>query len=85
MSSAQGSDSSRAEQHAEARDARTARRTWLWDHSGRLAGTLLFLVAAGAMVFLAAIGFTPALYLVVLLAVGVVVIAVGGRIRGSMR
>ncbi|MDA8291910.1 MAG: hypothetical protein M0Z33_09570 [Actinomycetota bacterium] len=61
---------------------RARRAAWLWDHSGRLAGLALGGGGFAAMVFLAAIGFRPALYLVVLLVAGVTVIAVGGRIRG---
>ena len=63
-------------------DAAT-RGQWLWDHAGRLAGAALGVIALASMVFLAAIGFKPALYLVVLLAVGVATIAIGGRIRGT--
>jgi hypothetical protein len=43
----------------------------------------LFGLAFAAMVFLAAIGFHPALYLIVLLVVGVGTIAIGGRIKGA--
>ncbi|HUY30000.1 MAG TPA: hypothetical protein VMV02_03280 [Acidimicrobiales bacterium] len=63
--------------------AGTGGGSWLWAHAGRLAGIALAVVAFAAMVFLAAIGFRPALFLVVLLVTGVAVIAVGGRIRGS--
>lgn len=61
------------------------RARWLWDHAGRIAGVGLVLLAFAAMVFLAAIGFKPALFLVVLLVAGFVMIALGGRIRGSLR
>lgn len=61
----------------------TGRGRWLSDHSGRLAGAGLGLLGFSATVFLAAIGFKPAFFLVVLLVAGVLTIAVGGRIRGS--
>lgn len=64
-------------------DAPRAGRTWLWDHIGRLAGIALGVLAFAALVFLAAIGFKPALFLIVLLVAGVVIIAVGGRIRSA--
>ncbi|MCU1494361.1 MAG: hypothetical protein JWO62_2125 [Acidimicrobiaceae bacterium] len=60
-----------------------SRSTWLWDHTGRIAGLALGALAFASMVFLAAIGFRPALYLVVLLVVGVATIAIGGRIKGA--
>ena len=60
-----------------------AEASWLWDHAGRLSGIALGLLALAALVFLAAIGFRPALFLVVLLVAGVVIIAVGGRIRSA--
>jgi len=63
--------------------ARPGRGQWLWDHAGRIAGLGLGALAFAAMVFLAAIGFRPALFLVVLLVVGIAIIAVGGRIRGA--
>jgi hypothetical protein len=60
---------------------RAGQKQWLWDHSGRAAGLFLVFLAFASMVFLAAIGFKPALFLVVLLVVGVATIALGGRIR----
>ncbi len=88
---AAGNDGTAATAQSRGRQATTPAGTpgdathagWLWDHAGRLAGALLGLLAFGATVFLAAIGFKPALFLVVLLVAGVVLIAVGGRIRST--
>lgn len=60
---------------------RLARR--LYDHVGMVAGAILAALALGGTLFLAAVGFTPALLLLVLVFAGVVLIAVGGRLRGS--
>ncbi len=53
----------------------------LWDHAGRIAAIFLGIVAALGLLFLAIIGSTPALVLLVVLVVGVAMIALGGRIR----
>ncbi len=59
---------------------RLARR--VVDHIGMLTGGFLAVLAFAGLVFLAAIGFDPAAYLLVFVAAGVLIIAVGGRIRG---
>ena len=60
-----------------------ARQGWLSDHSGRLSGTVLGLAMGGFLSFLAVIGFKPALFLLAFVVAGLVMIVVGGRIRGS--
>ena len=60
---------------------RLARR--LWSHIGMVTGGILAAIAFAATLFLAAIGFTPALFLLVFVVAGVVLIVLGGRIRGS--
>ena len=88
---AAGSDGTAATAQSRRRHATTSagmpgdatRAGWLWDHAGRLAGAVLGSPAFGATVFVAAIGFKPALFLVVLLVAGIVIIAVGGRIRSA--
>lgn|GEM_PF-1772852 len=81
-----GPGSSRAARRRHERanpDVTLTARSWLWDHIGRVAGITLGLLAFAGMVFLAAIGFKPALFLIVLLVAGVAIIAVGGRIRSA--
>lgn len=56
--------------------------SWLWAHIGRLAGVLLGLVAFAGLVMLAVAGYSAAYFLVALIVVGLVMIIVGGRIRG---
>ncbi len=58
-------------------------KTWLWNHIGRITGTLLGLIAIAAIAFLAAIGFKPALGFLIVIVVGITLIVVGGRIKGS--
>jgi hypothetical protein len=53
----------------------------LWDHAGRIAAFFLGAVFLLALLFLAVIGSTPALVLLVVVVVGVAMIALGGRIR----
>jgi hypothetical protein len=55
---------------------------WLWNHIGRITGTVLGLCAFAGVVFLAAIGSKSALGLLIVLFVFFLLIAVGGRIRG---
>lgn len=59
-----------------------SRRQWLWDHIGRLSGLFLGACAFAFICLLAALGWAPAYGLVVIVVVGVLMIAVGGRIRG---
>ena len=53
-----------------------------WDHAGRISAALIGAVAFIGLLFLAAIGFTPALVLVIVVVVGFVLIVLGGRVRG---
>jgi len=53
----------------------------LWDHAGRIGVAALLTIAVLSLLFLAIIGFTAALVLLVVLVVGITMIAVGGRIR----
>jgi len=64
-------------------EMRARRREWLWNHTGRLAGLFIAMLAVAGLVFLSAIGFKPALFLLVFLVAGVVLIALGGRIRDA--
>ena len=57
-------------------------KRWLWDRSGRISGVVLGLLAFAFLIFLAAVGYTPAVGLVVAIAAGVGLIVLGGRIRG---
>jgi len=57
-------------------------RGWLWDHIGRLSGIVLGVVAFALLVLLAALGWPPAFGLVVVIVIGLVMIVVGGRIKG---
>jgi hypothetical protein len=61
------------------------RSSWLYDHIGRLAGIVLLLLAIAFLAFLAVLGFAPALGLLVVFVAGVLMIALGGSLRGSMR
>jgi hypothetical protein len=56
-------------------------RTWLWDHIGRIAGTLLGLALVAAIALLAAAGFKPALVLLLVVVAGAGLVALGGRLR----
>ena len=60
-----------------------SRRRWLWDHSGRISGIMLGLLACAFLGFLAAAGYTPAIGLLIVIAAGVALIAIGGRVRGT--
>lgn len=55
----------------------------IWDHIGMLTGIVIAGLAVGGTVFLAAIGFAPALFLLVLIVAGLVLLIVGGRIKAS--
>ncbi len=56
---------------------------WLADHIGRLIALLLGTLALLVTIFLAAIGYQPALGLIVVTVAGVLLIALGGRMRGG--
>lgn len=58
------------------------RRQWLWDHIGRLSGLFLGLCAFAFLVLLASLGWTPAFALVVVVIMGIVLIILGGKMRG---
>jgi hypothetical protein len=60
------------------------RRHW-YDRIGIISGIVLFLLALAGLIFLAAIGFSPALYLLVLVAVGVFLVIQGTRLHGPRR
>lgn len=64
-------------------DACISRRQWLWDHAGRLAGTVVTILVVAFLAFLAFAGYEPAIGLIVVLVVGFFLIALGGRIRGE--
>ena len=56
-----------------------------YDRIGIISGWVLFFLFVAGLIVLAIAGFTPALYLLVLLAVGVFLIVQGTRMRGSRR
>lgn len=58
---------------------------WLYHHIGRLSGGVLFLFAFAALAFLAVIGSTQALGLLLVIVAGFVIIVVGGHMRGGRR
>jgi hypothetical protein len=60
----------------------TRRRSWLWDHIGRLAGLLIAMVAIAFVSLLAFAGFLPAEGVLVFLVVVLIMIGVGGRLHG---
>jgi hypothetical protein len=55
---------------------------WLYDHIGRLSGIVLGLIAVAFLAFLASVGYEPALGLLVVVIVGIVLIILGGKMRG---
>jgi hypothetical protein len=57
-------------------------RGWLWNHIGRLAGLLLFLVAMAFLGLLASVGYKPAEGLLAFVIVVFAMIALGGRLHG---
>ena len=54
---------------------------WLYNHIGRLSGLVLVSLAMLGLAFLAAIGFTAALGILVFLFGGVVLIILGGKVH----
>lgn len=67
---------------AEAADVIRFSARWWWDHSGRIAGALIALFVVALLVLLAVGGDSAAGVLLALVAAGVAMIAVGGRIHG---
>jgi hypothetical protein len=61
----------------------TPTKGWLWGHIGRISGIVLGVMALGVIVFLAAIGFSPAFGVLMFLLIGTALIFVGGRIKHS--
>jgi hypothetical protein len=59
-------------------------RRW-YDRIGIITGTVLFVLALAGLLVLAVIGFEPALYLLVLLAVGSFLVIQGARWHGPRR
>lgn len=59
-------------------------RRW-YDRMGIITGTVLFVLALAGLLVLAVIGFQPALYLLVLLAVGAFLVIQGARWHGPRR
>jgi hypothetical protein len=53
----------------------------LWEHIGRLAGAVLGLLGTGFVVLLAALGYRPAIALLVVAITGFILIAAGGRLH----
>lgn len=58
---------------------------WLYDHIGRISGLVLGLVVVGFLAFLAAVGYEPALGVLVVVVIGVLLISLGSQMRGPMR
>lgn len=56
-------------------------RQWLVNHIGRLLGILLGLVVLVVLAFFAALGFHPALYILIFIIAGFVLIVGGGMIH----
>jgi hypothetical protein len=79
--------SNEAVSNEERRARRSATRAvlgaWLYDHIGRLSGLLLGALALVGLLFLAVIGYGPAIGLLVVIVIGILLIAVGGRMRGG--
>ena len=57
-------------------------RSWFYDHVGRLAGIVIGALVVALVAFLAIAGYEPAITLLVIFVAGVLVIAVGGKMRG---
>jgi hypothetical protein len=58
------------------------RRSWLWDHIGRITGFFLALITLGFIALLAFVGFRPAEGLLVFIVVVLLMIGLGGRLHG---
>jgi hypothetical protein len=81
---ASGFADSTSSEPVEAELGEPAPRRW-YDRIGIITGIVLFLLAVAGLIFLAAIGFSPALYLLVLVAVGVFLVIQGTRLHGPRR
>lgn len=57
--------------------------SWLAGHIGRLAGGVLGLAAIAFLAFLAVLGYAPALGVLVVVVAGVLMISLGGAMRGG--
>lgn len=70
-----------------ARERRIATReiaeVWFVDHLGRISALVLAVAAMIALIFLAVIGYTPAIGGVVVIAVGIAILSLGGRMHGG--
>lgn len=64
-------------------DALISRKQWFWEHIGRLSGIVLGLFAIAFLSLLAVAGYTPAALFIPLVIAGLVLIILGGRIRGD--
>lgn len=58
---------------------------WLRDHIGRISGVVLGLIALFFLLLLAAAGDPSAFGILVVIVIGIMLIAVGGKLRGSRR
>ena len=56
-------------------------RQWLFDHIGRVLGIFLGLITVVVLALFAALGFHPALYILVFIVAGFVLIVGGGMIH----
>jgi len=56
--------------------------SWFYDHVGRLSGMVIGALVVAVVAFLAIAGYEPATTLLVIFVAGVLVIAVGGKMRG---
>ena len=62
-------------------DREISSRKWLGEHIGRLLGVLLGIVTVVVLALSAALGFHPALYILVFIIAGLVLIVGGGMIH----
>jgi hypothetical protein len=68
---------------ARRRATRALLGAYIWDHIGRAIGLGVGVLTIALLIFLAAIGYDPALGFLVVVALGVAIIAIGGRMRGG--
>lgn len=69
------------EKHERTIDDDQGPSSWLYDHIGRLTGLGLGLLVLIGLLWLAAIGFTPALAIIVFFVSGILLIIGGGKIH----
>jgi 4-hydroxybenzoate polyprenyltransferase len=60
-------------------------RSWLYNHIGRLSGTVLGLLVMLFIALLAINGYEPAITLLVIIVAGFLMISIGGKLRGGTR